>query len=143
MPCDTVGHSAPLNYCSDETTIHVGVAADGYDWNGANLSVLFTELATGTVTRFDAEEGQLPNIDIELDGFLPTPGHKYSVRLVGQATYGTSVPLRLRPYTYSTSTEGLTTVANASAVDQVFVEFVKQLDQDGVIVGATEQWIVI
>lgn len=138
MLCGSQGQAGDLNYCADETTVWIGEVDTGYDFDGTDLSVLFTDLATGTITRFDAVVAY-SLVSIVLNGFAPAPGHKYSVTLTGLGSTGSLTQLQFLPFTYDSTTSDYAT--STTAVDAMLVSFVKVHDQTGAVDGATEQWL--
>ena len=139
MLCGSTGQANPLNYCADGTVLHIGEVQTDYDFGGTDLAVLFTELATGTKTLIDAV-ATYSDISIVIDGFEPTTGHKYLVTLHGRASTGSLTQLPFLPYEYDSTTHDYD--ASATAVDGLYVGFVKVHDQSGQVTGSTdEQWV--
>jgi hypothetical protein len=152
MLCDDIFRAADLNYCAEDTTIHVGSVLDSFGFNtspplasayvpGNTLSVRLTDMSTDRTIVFNTFDSELPYIDFDTEAWEAVPQQMYKLQVVGRAENGGMTPLRWYPWTYDTTTNAY--AISTTEVDAVYVRFLKVNNPAGSILSATEQWIVI
>lgn len=120
--------------------MHLGEIASGYDFDGAGLSVIFTNLGSGRKTIVDCAT-YTTDITVVLDAFRPVSGQMYNVELVGRRETGSITRLKFTPYTYSVSAQDV--VPASGSYDTVAVQFVRVFEDDNSLHTSSEQWLTI
>ena len=142
--CGNLRRTNDLNYCTDSpgasyagAILHLGELDPDYDFGGATLAVQFKDMATGRITVIEPNEDAYPSIEVIQPGDL-SPGQVYQVTLTGPSETVGVTTLQFFPYVYDTTAGGLE--PSDTAVDGLFIGFVKMFDGNGDVLSATEQW---
>jgi hypothetical protein len=134
MSCTSFPNANALNYCGGD--LYIGAVADTVT---ITPDVLFTDLSTGKVDRVGATAYNLPDILVTQPTDL-TPGHYYSIQVVGPGDVEGISPIEFTPYTMDPATGDHT--ATGDAVEGVKVRFIK-IWTEGDIHSHEEQWITL
>lgn len=117
----------------------MGQVLGSYDFDASDLSVIFTNMATGRKTIAPNVEA-LPDIAVDVT-FPLVPDQMYLVEVVGKNTGGGILPLPFYPFTYDIVSEDY--IASTTRVDGVNVQFVKVFHTYNEVFSSTEQWVSI
>lgn len=122
--------------------MHIGRISQDYDFDGAELAVVFTNCGSGRRTLVDClTYSYATDISVVLDAFQPVSGQMYMVRVVGKRSQGGITPLVFSPYEYDTTGEDY--AFSTQTADTVFVQFVKTFDDTGAVFGSTVQYLTV
>lgn len=128
-----------LNQCVSDGVLNVSQIASGYDFDGADVLVLFERLSDGRIDVVQADSYGLPTVSVTFTDFVPAPGHTYRITVTGRAADGSLTPLKVNAFYYDTTTEDYAINTQVS-YDDITVQF-RRTVMGGDPMTSSEQWI--
>lgn len=128
-----------LNQCVSDGVLNVSQIASGYDFDGADVLVLFERLSDGRIDVVQADSYGLPTVSVTFTDFVPAPGHTYRITVTGRAADGSLTSLKVNAFYYDTTTEDYDINTQVS-YDDITVQF-RRTVMGGDPMTSSEQWI--
>lgn len=128
-----------LNQCVSDGVLNVSQIASGYDFDGADVLVLFERLSDGRIDVVQADSYGLPTVSVTFTDFVPAPGHTYRITVTGRAADGSLTSLKVNAFYYDTTTEDYAINTQVS-YDDITVQF-RRTVMGGDPMTSSEQWI--